>query len=61
MPPSDHEAVSPGGLSVAAFARRVGLSAEYVRKLCKHGRVFGARKQHGNVWRIYPPAKLLRP
>lgn len=33
------------GLSVVPFAQARGLSVSYVRKLCKEGKIFGARLQ----------------
>ena len=48
------------GLSVVSFAQNCGLSVSYVKKLCRDGKIFGARL-HGQTrqWWIYPPAKLL--
>ena len=48
------------GLSINTFALNHGLSINYVRKLCREGKIFGAR-MHGvtRQWWIYPPAKLL--
>ena len=50
------------GMSVADFAQRHGFCLSYALKLCRHGRVFGAR-QHPLTrrWWVYPPAKLLKP
>lgn len=48
------------GLGVSAFALRMGLSVVYVTKLCRDGKIFGARKHPlTKKWWIYPPAKLL--
>ena len=48
------------GLSVVSFAENRGLSVSYVRKLCKEGKIFGARlHSRTRQWWIYPPAKLL--
>ncbi|AKR43312.1 hypothetical protein [Methylophilus sp. TWE2] len=47
-------------ISVATFARNLGLSEVVVYKYCKQGRIFGARKHPlTKKWWIYPPAKLL--
>lgn len=49
-----------GAVSAAAFARSSGLSPEYVTRLCRQGRIFGARLHPlTRKWWIYPPAKLL--
>ncbi|MDO9394598.1 MAG: hypothetical protein Q7T42_11565 [Methylotenera sp.] len=48
------------GLSVNSFAERSGMSTMYVRKLCRDGKIFGARLHtKTRQWWIYPPAKLL--
>ena len=48
------------GISLNAFAARSGISVEYMTKLCRDGKVFGARKHPlTKKWWIYPPAKLL--
>ncbi len=48
------------GLSVVSFAENHGLSVNYVKKLCRDGKVFGARlHSKTRQWWIYPPAKLL--
>ena len=48
------------GISLRRFAEQVGLSEGYLVKLCRAGRVFGARKHVlTGKWIIYPPAKLL--
>jgi transcriptional regulator with XRE-family HTH domain len=48
------------GLSLTAFAERMGLSINHVQRLCRSGRIFGARKHPlTKKWWIYPPAKLL--
>lgn len=47
-------------VSVATFARNLGLSEAVVHKYCRQGRIFGARKHPlTKKWWIYPPAKLL--
>lgn len=48
------------GLSAHAFATLHGFSTNKVIRLCKQGRIFGARKHsRTKQWWIYPPAKLL--
>lgn len=48
------------GLSVVSFAEHSGLSIGYVTKLCREGKIFGARlHSRTRKWWIYPPAKLL--
>lgn len=48
------------GLSIVSFAERHGLSIAYVQKLCRTGKIFGARLHvKTRQWWIYPPAKLL--
>ncbi len=48
------------GMSAITFAELHGLSIAYVRKLCKDGKIFGARLHPlTKKWWIYPPAKLL--
>lgn len=49
-----------GAISAAAFARNAGLSSAYVLRLCRAGRIFGARLHPlTRKWWIYPPAKLV--
>ena len=48
------------GLSIVSFAERHGLSVAYIQKLCRTGKIFGARLHvKTRQWWIYPPAKLL--
>lgn len=48
------------GISLRRFAEQSGLSESYLLRLCRAGRVFGARKHPlTKRWVIYPPAKLL--
>lgn len=48
------------GIGINTFAERMGLSVDYVTKLCRDGNIFGARKNPlTKKWWIYPPAKLL--
>jgi hypothetical protein len=48
------------GLSVNAFAEKMGLSINHITHLCRQGKIFGARKHPlTKKWWIYPPAKLL--
>lgn len=48
-----------GAVSVATFARRTGLSPRYVLRLCRRGRIDGARLHPlTRQWWIYPPARL---
>lgn len=59
---SPYELSPRGAVSVATFARRLGLSEQSVIRYCKHGRIFGAAKHPlTKKWWIYPPAKLLFP
>ena len=59
---SAHELTPRGAVSVATFARRLGLSKELIISYCRKGRIFGATKHPlTKKWWIYPPAKLLRP
>lgn len=48
------------GVPVGIFSANLGLSLGYVQKLCREGKIFGAR-QHplSKHWWIYPPARLL--
>jgi hypothetical protein len=51
---------TPDGISLRRFAEQVGLSESYLLRLCRAGRVFGARKHPlTKKWTIYPPARLL--
>ncbi len=62
MMPSDNAPPPAGAVSVRAFAERLGLSEDLIRKYCLQGRIFGARKHPlTKKWWIYPPAKLLPP
>ena len=48
------------GMSARMFAENSGLSEGYVLKLCREGKIFGARlHSRTRKWWIYPPAKLL--
>lgn len=48
------------GVSARMFAEHTGLPAAYVLKLCREGKIFGARLHcRTKKWWIYPPAKLL--
>ena len=48
------------GITLRAFAEKTGISESYLLRLCRAGRVFGARKHAlTKKWVIYPPAKLL--
>ena len=48
------------GISARMFAENLGLSPTYVVKLCREGKIFGARlHDRTRKWWIYPPAKLL--
>jgi hypothetical protein len=47
-------------ISLKRFAEQTGLSAPYLLRLCRAGRVIGARKHVlTKKWVIYPPAKLV--
>jgi hypothetical protein len=47
-------------ITLRRFAEQVGLSESYLLKLCRAGRVIGARKHVlTKKWVIYPPAKLV--
>lgn len=57
---SPYEITPRGAVSVATFARRVGLSENCVLAYCRKGRVFGATKHPlTKKWWICPPAKIL--
>jgi hypothetical protein len=48
------------GISLRRFAEQVGLSESYLLRLCRAGRVIGARKHVlTKKWVIYPPARLV--
>jgi hypothetical protein len=48
------------GISLRRYAQQVGLSESYLLRLCRAGRVIGARKHVlTKKWVIYPPAKLV--
>lgn len=48
------------GITLRRFAEKVGLSESYLLRLCRSGRVIGARKHVlTKKWMIYPPAKLV--
>jgi hypothetical protein len=50
----------PNGVSVFTFSKMTGISEGYLLKLCRAGRVIGARKHPlTKKWWIYPPAKLI--
>jgi hypothetical protein len=61
MPSNLHQdGLGEKGVSVNAFAESSGLSADCVRRLCREGKIFGARNHPlTKKWWIYPPAKLL--
>lgn len=48
------------GISLRRFAEKTGFSESYLLRLCRAGRVIGARKHVlTKKWIIYPPAKLV--
>ena len=48
------------GISLRRFAEQSGLSESYLLRLCRAGRVIGARKHVlTKRWVIYPPARLV--
>lgn len=48
------------GISLRRFAEKTGFSESYLLRLCRAGRVIGARKHvQTKKWIIYPPAKLV--
>lgn len=48
------------GVGINAFATRLGVSSSYVSKLCRQGRIDGARKHPvTGQWWIYPPARII--
>ncbi|MBW8329125.1 MAG: hypothetical protein K0M48_08270 [Thiobacillus sp.] len=48
------------GISLRRFAEQVGLSESYLLRLCRAGRIIGARKHVlTKKWIVYPPARLV--
>lgn len=48
------------GVSLASFSHTSGIFVLKLQKLCKAGRILGARKHPlTRKWWIYPPAKLV--
>lgn len=54
------DGIGDKGLSVHSFAERFNLRVSHVQRLCRDGKIFGARKHPlTKQWWIYTPAKLL--
>ncbi len=51
------EAVPAGGMSIAAFARRCGITEATILRYARNGRIFGARKHPlTKKWWVFPDA-----
>jgi hypothetical protein len=49
------------GLTLQEFATSQGLTKCQALYLAKRGRIFGATKDHGGKWRVFPPALITEP